>query len=273
MKNLKTLILLSLTLGLISCSSSDDAGGTNPTITGDYFPSVQANLWTYNVVNVSDDPTGNFTGTDLLTVASASGNSFNLEVNNGTSPANGTFNALLVNGTLTKTDSDLTFTGTFMMPPGFENFFDQQIALNNVVLYDLNANNNEVLSTVSDVINQDLVVGEDTLPLTINYELKTTYTGYSASEIVDGETYTNVVKTRLTLNLHVSTEIIAPVDVLAPQNVLVIDTYYAENIGLIKAEAVSSYELNSVVTGLIDLGIPESSTATNIQELDSYFLN
>lgn len=285
MKHLKILSLLFITIGLLSCSSSDDPEDNNPTIiTGNYFPSMQSDQWIYNVVNSSDvDPAGNFTDTDLLTVASQSGNSFSLEANNGTSPASGTFNALLVNGTLTKTDSELTYNGTFVMPAGFEDIFNQDIVLNNLVLYDLNANNNEVLSTVSDVISEDLIVGDETFPLTINYELKTIYTGNSASETVDGVSYSNVVKTRFVLNLSVSTEIVVVVpteiSILDSQEVLTIDTFYAEDIGLIKADSQSGYQLSDEITALsgppfnIDLGFPESGTSSNVQELDSYFLN
>ena len=285
MKHLKILILLCFIVGLISCSSSDDSEDNNPTtITGNYFPSMLSDQWIYNVINESDvDPAGNFTGTDLLTVASESGTNFTLDVNNGTSPASGTFNALLVNGILTRTDSELTYNGTFVMPPGFEDIFNQDIVLNNLFLYDLNASNNDVLSTVSDVITQDLVVGGETFPLTINYELKTIYSGYSASETVDGVSYSNVVKTKFVLNISVSTEIVVVVpteiSILDSQDVLTIDTFYAEDIGLIKADSQSGYQLSNEITALsgppfnIDLGFPESGTSSNIQELDSYFLN
>ena len=86
-----------------------------------------------------------FNATDLLTVASANGNSFTLDVNNNTSPANGTLNALLVNGTLNRTEDKLTFNGNLQLPAEFDTLFDQTVTLTNVVLYDLNASNNQEL--------------------------------------------------------------------------------------------------------------------------------
>lgn len=285
MKHLKTLILLCLTIGLVSCSSSDDSGDDNPqTITGDYFPSAIHNFWNYNVVNTSqNDPAGNFTATDNLVVVTESGNNFTLQVNDGTAPANGTLNALLVNATaLTRTSTTLTFNGVLDGPPGYENFIDQPIELNDVVLYDLNASDNAVLSTNSNTIEQDLTVGADTYPITINYDFISRKVGFSNSETVNGVTYNNVVKTEMTLNLSVSTsievDIIGTVDVsiLDPQDVLTINAWYAEDIGVIAAYSSSSYQLSDeiiLVVGASGLGVPESDSSENRQELDSYSLN
>ena len=117
MNYLKSLTLICLIFSLVSCSSSDDPNDGDTAITGNYFPSSSGDFWNYNVVNTDvNNPAGNFNATDLLTVASANGNGFTLDVNNNTSPANGTLNALLVNGTLNRTEDKLTFNGNLQLP-------------------------------------------------------------------------------------------------------------------------------------------------------------
>ena len=281
MNYLKSLTLICLIFSLVSCSSSDDSVDVFTPLTGNYFPSSSGDFWNYNVVNTDvNNPAGNFTATDLLTVSTTSGNSFTLEVNNNTSPANGTLNALLVNGTLNRTEDKLTFNGNLQLPAEFEIFFDQTVALSNVVLYDLNANNNQELSSNSETLTQDLIIDGQTFPVTINYEFVTTKLGNSNSEIVNGTNYQNVTKTRLTLNLDVLTEIVVlgssvPYSIIESQEVLSIDAYYAENVGLIKASSESSYQISDQILDLltllsIDLGFPESNSGTNIQELGDY---
>ena len=281
MNYLKSLTLICLIFSLVSCSSSDDPNDGDTAITGNYFPSSSGDFWNYNVVNTDvNNPAGNFNATDLLTVASANGNSFTLDVNNNTSPANGTLNALLVNGTLNRTEDKLTFNGNLQLPAEFDTLFDQTVTLTNVVLYDLNASNNQELSSNSETLTQDLVLDTQTFPITIDYSFVTTKIGNSNSETVDGTNYLSVTKTRLSLSLNVYTEIEVlgasiPYSIIETQEVLSIDAYYAENVGLIKAYSETGYQISDQILDLltllgIDLGFPESNTGTNTQELGDY---
>ena len=284
MKTFKLLICTCLAVFALGCSTSDDSDNNNdPGLMGNYFPSTQGDFWIYNVVNTDMNvPEGNFTATDLVTVETSTGNSFTVSINNNSTPPSGSFNALLDNGTMTRTDDRLTFSGTLALPEELETIFSQSIVLNNLVLYDLNADDNAELSSFSDTISEDLQLGADTFPLTVNYEFVSIKSGYTASETVDGETYNNVVKTRLVLTLDASTQVEVagiPVNysILNSQEVLTMDVWYAENVGLIKAYSESTYQISQQIIDLlailqVDLGFPENNTSTNNQELDSYIV-
>lgn len=281
MNYLKSLTLICLIFSLVSCSSSDDSNDSDTTLAGNYFPSSSGDFWNYNVVNTDvNNPAGNFSATDLLTVATTSGNSFTLDVNNNTSPANGTLNALLVNGNLSRTEDKLTFNGNLQLPAEFDNLFDQTVTLTDVVLYDLNASNNQELSSNSETLTQDLVLDTQTFPITIEYSFTTTKIGNSNSETVNGTNYLDVTKTRLSLSLNVYTEIEVlgssiPYSIIETQEVLSIDAYFAKNVGLIKAFSETGYQISDQILDLltllsIDLGFPENNSGTNTQELGDY---
>jgi len=276
MKNLKAIMLLFLGLVLISCSSDDDSGSTPP-VNGDYFPATIGDLWIYNVVNENrDDPSFDFTATDLLTVNSATASNFTVEANSGISPAAGSMNSFLTNGTLSKTDDMLLFTGDLELPEAFAGFSDETISLTDVALYDLNSDNGELSNTPGTII-QDLDIGGTIFPLTIEYTFITSKLSSGSTITVDGTEYNNVIKGNLKLEVTVTAtvEILGAVSILGTQDVLSIDYYFAENIGLIKADAVQGYEVESTFIDLLEfsgvnLDIPTSISVTNAQELDSY---
>ncbi len=279
MNYLRLIPLLILTLLLGSCSNSDDSNDNNEPITGNYFPSINTNIWTYDVDNTSNtDSDLNFTNApDLLTIATSAGNSFTLEVNNG-GLVNGTMNDILSIGMLTISESTLDFSGDLQLPDEFSGFSNQNIALQNVLLYDLNATNNSVMSQVSNSITEDLEINEETVPLTIDYTLTTSKISISNSLSVNGQTYNNVIKTKLvlTLNIYATVPVFGNMAIIDNQDVLVIDNYFSKDVGLIKSEAVQSYEMDSDFVALLEststnLGVATSFHVSNLQELDDYF--
>lgn len=284
MKVLKTITLFFLGLIIFACGSDDDANAPNEPepLTGDYFPNTSNNLWIYNVVNTNpDDVTFNFTEVESLTVSATSGNNYNLATNN--MPAFGTMNGFLINGTLTSTDETLIYNGELTTPDIISDLFDTTISLENILLYSLNAANNEVLTTKSGTITQDLDLNGTVVPLTINYSFSTKKLATSNSLAVDGETFTDVIKSNLSLNIDVT----ASIDlfgnqvtrtVLDPQDIMTIDYYFAKDIGLIKADATQGYEISADFITLlegfsINLDIPTTVNTSNNQEIDSYILN
>ncbi len=288
MKNIQILFLALITsLFFASCSSDDDGGNGNNSEpeTGNFFPSTVGNLWTYNVESINqEDSDLDYSITDFITVETETGNSFTLIANNNISPAGGTMNAILTSGTLTRGESTLSFSGDLQLSEEFSNFSLSSISLQNVELYDLNASNNEVLSEFSNTLNEDFDLNGSAIPLTINYTLTTNKLSTSNSVTVDGESYSNVIKTELSLTLEViaSLDILGTgatdYDLLPTQDVLVIENYFAENVGLIKSEAVQSYTLNEDLVGIlesfnIDFGLPTVSNVENTQELDNYLVN
>ena len=283
MKNLKAITLLFLGLILLACSSDDNGDGTNAPLTGDYFPSAMTNLWIYNVQNRNaDDSMFDFDATDLMTISSSTASSFTLEANSGTNPAAGSMNSFLVNGSLSKTDDMLLFSGDLELPVEFSGFSDETITLTDVALYSLNAENGE-LSNTSGTINQDLDLDGTVFPLTIDYTFITSKLSTGSTLTVDGTEYSDVIKGNLRLEIEVTASIeifgtVNNIDVLNTQDILSIDYYFSQDIGLIKADAVQGYAVAQTFLDIIGplgitLDIPTTISVTNNQEIDSFVIN
>lgn len=287
MKNLKTLLLIGIASLFTACGSDDNGSGTIEPITGNYFPSSMDDLWIYNVENINDnDATLNYTGTDLLQVITSTNSNFTVQVNNGTSLAKGRMNTFLANGILSKTDDVLSYTGALGFPEVISEFSDATISLNNIALYDLNATNNQELSNTSGTDTEDLDLNGMIIPLTINYAITTTKLNILNNLTVDGVVYNNVTTSNLTLEMNITASIDllgsgtpTDVSVFATQDVLSIDYSFAENIGLIKADADQGYVIDPSFVTLLELipnftfPLPTTATESNIQEIDSYVIN
>ncbi|WP_452222020.1 hypothetical protein [Lacinutrix salivirga] len=284
MKIFTNICLSFLALTCFACGSDDD--GTTPqppqeSATGIYFPSALNDLWIYNVESTDENNTdNNFSETDVITVSSETDNSFELQANNGTSPANGSMNAILVNGVLTSTDTTLLYNGALELPEELVDFIDQDITLNTILLYDLNAGVNSDLSSLSDTFSETLDLNGTSVPLIINYTFKTTKLGNLNALTVDGTVYDDVIKSKLTLEMDISITVSVlgisqTISLLDTQNVLATDYYFARDIGLIKADAVQGFQLSPAFLAFMEgvgatIPFPTSASVTNIQELDSY---
>lgn len=286
MKN-KLLILFSLFLIITSCSSDDDTvtpvvieipnnGTPQVATTGDFFPLSASNEWNFNVVNTNNGDNTSTNSVDVLKVETVNTDSYTLSVNNNT-VANGTLNSLLVSGEVKTTDTQLTSTGSLDLPIGIGN--DLSIAFTDAKFYDTTKNINQEIYTTSGVINQTF----NTIPLTIDYTLNATQLDNLDTYTNNGVTYINVTSARINLNVSVNATVTIIVTtvlpVIDPQNVLTIDAYYADGIGLIYAEAASGYTLNAntvqlLTTAGVDLGnIPTTLSLTNTQTIDTYTVN
>ncbi|WP_162919887.1 hypothetical protein [Hanstruepera ponticola] len=278
-------LMLTVALFVASCSSDDD-GGTNPPTnpptdnTGNYFPLTVDDYWNYDVEYTdNNDSNNNSSSSDFLYVASETNGSFDLGVNTN-DIANGAMNGILVNGTLERTESTLILDGSISIPfPGFET---SSIDFTDMVLYDLNAANNSQLASTSGTINQDIDLGGDIVPVTINYIVSTTQINNNSSITVNGENYTSVSKTNFKLNLNVSTTVTfgsqtINLSILNNQDVTVGTNYFVENIGLVKSETAINYQVNQntielLTTFGIDIPFPTSGSATNVQEMTDYMV-
>ncbi|PSG88274.1 hypothetical protein [Aurantibacter aestuarii] len=279
--------LLFATVFIFSSCSSDDDNSTTPepndpstsqqTATGDFFPLSSGNEWNYDVENRdNNDANNNTNSTDALKVESQNGNAYTLSVNNNTT-ANGTLNTFLVSGELTATDTQLTNTGSFVFPLGGAN--DIVIDFVDAKFYDTTASIEQEIYTKTGTISQTV----QNIPLNINYSLKTTQLENLATYSSNGVTYSNVTSARLDLRMAVSTTITVVVPttlaIIDEQNVLSIDAYYADGIGLVYAEADSGFTMNAQTVALlqqagIDLGgIPTNVSITNTQTIDTYTVN
>lgn len=281
---LKSLFSILGLLIIVSCSSDDDSNMQTDPISGNYFPSNADDTWVYNVENTStSNPELEFTGTDLVTINSVNGNSYTIEVNNGTFPPNGTMNSILNSGTLTKTESTLEFDGELPLLNQLDIISNTDITLTDFVVYDLNADSNSELISISNTISEDIDLEGTIIPITILYTITNTKKPNLNSLTVDGEVFNSVIQTEINLNLTVSATInilgnSTTQELLEAQDVLTITNYFAEDIGLIKSEANQSFQLNEDLINLLALGgisidFPTNGSVDNVQEIDSYILN
>jgi hypothetical protein len=275
MKNLKVITALFISiLFLTACSKNNDE---NITITGDYFPSTQSSYWNYGVKTTEGNTTT--PSQDFLTVKSGTATSFVLEVNSN-NDANGAMSALLTNGTLNKTTSTLALNGNLEIPVDGLNDFN--INFTNAMLYDLNADKNSVLSNFTNTFTKDLQGSQVTIPLTISYDLSFKKLQNQSSLKVNNVTYNKVTSGNISLNLSISATINiqgvpTSFSLLEAQDVLSINSYYGENIGLLKSDTTLKLNLNATTVELLNtlgitIDIPSSQSATNLQELTSYVI-
>ena len=279
MKPLKLTLLFAICIVILNCSNSDlddNNGLTQQQFTGNFFPLNTGNTWDYDVSNTDNDTNQTVTSIDFIEVESHTNTGFTLSVNQNGIP-NGIMSGILTSGVLTRTETTLSSNGTVALP--IEGF-DFQIELENALLYNTQANNGELLSTQSGVFTQDF----EGYPITINYTLTSTQLANLENLTEGNTTYNTVTSANISLTLSVTTEVtfvttqtIPIIDDTTP--VLSINSYYAQDIGLIKAEASGGYTLNantvSILEGIgVDLSqLPTSLSISNNQTLSNYSIN
>ncbi|MDG1715474.1 hypothetical protein [Lacinutrix sp.] len=285
MKNLKHIILpLIAMLFIVSCSEDNNDSNTNNNnnnggniIEGNYFPSTVNNYWKYDVTSTDNTTNQNIVSLDSLYVVAETVTTAMLDVNDGLA-ANGPIIGLLASGTLTKSDTTLAVDGALELPAEITDLIDFDIALNNFILYNIEANNNTQLASNSNSITQDF----NGFPLTIAYQLKSTALGHSENLNLNGTSFSNVVSSKMTLNLSVSTTITVagisfPLSILNAQDILVSTNYYVEDIGLVQADSNTNYQISATaITALeaagVNLPIPASGSTSVLQALADYSL-
>ena len=279
MKPLKLTLLFAICIVIFNCSNSDlddNNGLTQQQFTGNFFPLNTGNTWDYDVSNTDNDTNQTVTSIDFIEVESQTNTGFTLSVNQNGIP-NGIMSGILTSGTLSRTETTLSSNGTVALP--IEGF-DFQIELENALLYNTQANNGELLSTQSGVFTQDF----EGYPITLNYTLTSTQLANLETLTEGNTTYNTVTSSNISLTLSVTTEVtfvttqtFPIIDDTTP--VLSINSYYAQDIGLIKAEASGGYTLNantvSILEGIgVDLSqLPTSLSISNNQTLSNYSIN
>jgi len=254
-------------LSLTACSNEDNDDNTVVNPPANYYPLAIDNYWNYDVTNRNLDLNETQNSRDSLYVSSANGNSFGLAVNG---IATGTMNTILTQMSLMPSDNRLSGTGSVTFP--FEGLEDFQIGVNNVVFYDTNTAVNATLSAVEGVLEQ-MVEG---LPIIANYTLRTVQGLISESMFLNNENYTNIIESRIIIELTITTNIevipgsLIEVLILDTQDVLDITNYYAEDIGLVRSEADISYVLEDFSQIGITLPIAGSLNASSVQILSTY---
>ena len=277
---------LYLFLGLFiffNCSSEDnESETTDPVLTAsDFSPNSEGSYWVYNVDSTSSDlPEMDFSSIDSLYIVSTSNAAYTLEANNGIG-ADGSMNSILTSGSLSTTDTTLTYSGALDLP--IDIVVDQALEISDLILIDLEADNGSVLSTIEGAFTETIDIQGSMIPINVNFELFSAKEDLYDSKIVNGVSYTNVYEGTLNFNLSVTGTITIfgfgqNINIIESQNILSIRYYYGANIGLLRAESEQGFELAPEVIALIDQTgggneFPSSATVTGVEALINYVIN
>ncbi|MGJ8685043.1 MAG: chorismate synthase [Nonlabens sp.] len=253
-------------IALTACSTDTDDGGNGGGNNFSYLPLTTNNSWDYDVV------TGTTVTNDNLTVSSVSGSNYTLTAN----PAvpNGLMTGVLSSGELTAANGQLIGNGTLGFD--FQGVGDFSIDIVDGVLYDQNASNGSELYSTSGTFTETI----DSYDLDINYVATTVQKANVATMTVPSGTYSNVLHSQLIINVSISTEIsIGPItqtiNLLQPQNqdVIVVDNYWAQDVGLIKSDNQLDYSLADFSALGVNLPVPQSASVLTTQELTAFTIN
>ena len=270
MKKIHFLFIFSVLMLLSSCSS-DDSVGSSETSTN-YLPLTNENYWTYNIENDSEGMITNsrdslYVNGDIL----VSGVTFKkMETE---SLPNGFYSSTLRNNGLRVDGSSIKLSGNASYDLGLGTPIS--LVINDFIILKENAGANEVLSTMNGTFSQ-VVSGYD---LDFTYTLKS----YNVSKIAtftspNGDLYENVIKTKVVLNLKITTtqELVVglppvTITVLAPQDVITSYQYYSEDIGMVYTDTNITYEIESIPG--VTLPIPTTGSQSQEEFLDTYLVN
>lgn len=289
----RILAVIAMTITLVSCNDeayeSDSAtSGNNPSdtpggSTEEFLTIGEQRFWIYDVQSNSQDlPDMDFMAQDSVYVASISGASFTLSANDD-GIANGSMNGIITNGTLSTTATTISVEADLELPDTFSNLgLDNNLEISNMLLLDLEANNNDIMFVQEANFSENLDIEGTQIPIQVNYELTTKKVNFYDSVTLNGSEYNNVFEGILSLSLSVSgtfnlglfTQNVA---ILEPQNILETNYFYAEQVGLVRAESTQGFNLSSQLTALlqlvnIPLNLPTSVTVENIEELVDYYV-
>lgn len=268
----KNLLIVSLSLLLfISCGSDSDEtqvqGVSDPTT---FLPLANGNYWTYDVDNDANNPGP--LGRDSLYVANDTVvNSVTYKKMKTRAIPTGFFSTSLRNNAVKIDQFKLLINGTFNFDFGLTTPIS--IALNDFIFFKENAATNEVLSTTSGTISQTI----QNIPLVIDYKLSSVANGSLPLYILpNGDDYTGIRKTKVVLNLKITTQqtisgIPVTVTIMPAQDVIVSTQYYTGNTGMIYANTVLNYQLNTIPG--VTLPIPASGNQTQEEFLKTFVAN
>ena len=238
--------------------------------------------WIYNVNNTSElDPNMNIVSTDSVYLDEDFENYFSLSANDD-GFANGSMNMILTNGNLYNSPSKLVFDGSFTLPENIANLGLDNFILSNITLIDLDAENGDFMFFQSETITNTFDIQDIELPIDLSYEIFTSKTNYHDSININGDEYLNVFEGKFTFSCQFLEHLLfgfpLTVPILEPQNIITTNYYYAESIGLVRAESDQGFELSSELSSIFDLlgldiDIPTSFNIQNVEQLTEFELN
>jgi hypothetical protein len=195
--------------------------------------------------------------------------------------ANGSMNGILTNGTMGVTPTSLSFSGGLELPENFSDLgLDNGLEVNDLLIFDLESENNDIMFVQEATATEVLNIQGTQIPVELDYELTTTKVNFYETMTLNGTEYNNVFEGTLnlslgvvgTFNLGLFTQTLA---IIEPQNILETSYFYAEQIGLVRAQSVQGFNLSSQFNALVELAnipfdFPTSISIENVEELSDY---
>jgi len=261
---LKLLLLAALSGLFLSCSSDSDDNSDNTPVNFN-IPLADNKYWTYDVY--LDD---NYISRDSLYIAGDSlinGIAYK-RFETKDNIATGFYSSALRNNGVREFNNKLLLSGDLSLAGGMQLPIGLDLVLDDFIIFKKSARVNESLSSKSGSFQQDF----NGFPLTISYTLKSkggeTIASYTSP---NNDTYTNVKTSKIVLSVTVTTVIPGSsfsIPVLDTQDVLVSTQYIADNIGVVYVNTVTSYTMNSLAAGQLD--VPASGSQTQEEFLQSH---
>ncbi len=279
----KAIYLFIVFVFILSCSDEaydSNADNSNNT-TSDFSPNGDNDYWIYDVLSSSSDvPEMNFSATDSIYISSIDENSFTLNANNN-GVTNGSMNILLTNGTISKTPTTLVFDGTIDVPQNLLDLgFTQDLSIENMTLLNLEASNNEEMFVQESNFSETIDIMGTDVPVEISSRISTKKINFYTNETINDTNYNDVFEAEFTLNIGIigtfSVEgFTQTIPILETQDVMKVTYFYANNIGLVRAETIQGISLSSQLIGLLNfldipLDFPANVSIESIEELSDY---
>jgi hypothetical protein len=263
----KILALFSLSILFLSCSS-DNSSGNDTGITSTSFPLSTGNYWTYDVYNQATTNTPESFGRDSLYVPNDTIiGGITYKKMKTLNLASGFYSGTLANNGVRIDGSKVRVSGSLAFNAGLPTSL--AFSVSDFIILKEGASVGEELSSTSGSFEQTF----DTYPLTFTYTLKSVSDGSLSSYSSNGTSYTDITKTKVILNLKITTTIAGiPITVMPSQDVLVSNQFYSKNIGLVYNKTVINYNL-SQLPSQVQLPIPQSGSQTQEEFLDTYQIN
>lgn len=262
----KLFLLLGLSIFTLSCSSDDSSEDNGVPATS--LPLTTGNFWVYDVVNHETANTPETVARDSVYVGNdtlINGTTF-MKMKTPTI-ANGFFSGTLKDNGLRIDGNKMRISGSVDFSAGLPTSL--AFSVSDFIILKENANIGEELSSTNGSFTQDF----DGIPLTFNYTLKSVADGAQGSLTSNGNTYSNITKTKVILNLRITAAFYGiPVTVMPAQDVVVSTQHYSKNIGMVYNHTAINYTLSTLPPDF-QIPIPQSGSQTQEEFLDIYQVN
>lgn len=254
-----------LILLLAGCSANDEFGLALPKEgAANFFPSQLGNHWEYR--NEFGDTT--FVETlktkDSVTEFESIGFRFssNLPAKRRLFMTN-----LLANGMLHNVSSRIVYNGTInLYLPILEDTL--KLPVKNLILVKQNTPDHQKNFEMQDSLSKDYLLHNQTTTLYFKYTIESlsgsTFTDYELADTIYPQVLSS--KLRIGLSIELRSDPSNPIEILPQQQVLEVQNFFAENIGLGKSEEIHNFKFNHLKV----IGYPEDSTIKRKYEQNLY---